>query len=142
MEFIKRFREWILLKEKLDQENIKPPLFKEGEVWWCGIGENIGVEVSGKEQSFSRPVLVFRKLSQHGFVGIPLSTQIKEGTWYVSLSYQGKPIVAHLSQTRFFSTKRIYNKLTTLDDGDFAKTKEAFHGLFCGNSPTKRQERG
>lgn len=45
---MKRFLKWIGLKEKLDSIQIKPPFFKEGEIWWCRIGENIGVEINGK----------------------------------------------------------------------------------------------
>lgn len=135
MNFIKRFQEWITLKEKLRTHDTKPPLFKEGEIWWCGMGENIGVEVSGKNQDFSRPVLVFKKLSKYGFLGIPTSTKIKDGTWYVKIDYQGKNFVVNLSQTKFFSYKRLYNKITTLDSKDFYKTKQAFADLFCSNAP-------
>ena len=42
---IKRFLEWIGLKEKLHKKQAIPPLFKEGEIWWCYVGENIGNEV-------------------------------------------------------------------------------------------------
>jgi hypothetical protein len=41
---IKRFLEWIKLKEKLHSNNYKPPFFKQGEIWWCSFGENIGTE--------------------------------------------------------------------------------------------------
>lgn len=50
------------------------PKITEGEVWWVAIGENVGVEINGKSRYFSRPVIVFRKLSHLGFMGIPLST--------------------------------------------------------------------
>ena len=130
MNFVKSFKEWFSVKEKLDAIDAHPPLFKEGEVWWCAIGENVGVEVSGKDASFSRPVLVFKKLSQYGFIGIPLSTQNKQGTWYVSVIMKEKAVTANLSQIRFFSSKRMYNKLATFDEGDVAKTKQAFTSLF------------
>ena len=38
---IKKFLEWIGLKEKLHKAGNKAPLFKEGEIWWCAIGENV-----------------------------------------------------------------------------------------------------
>jgi len=43
---IKKFLEWIGLKEKLHNHEHIPPLFREGEIWWCYMGENIGVEVN------------------------------------------------------------------------------------------------
>ena len=26
------------------------PAIKEGEIWWCAMGENIGVEINGKNE--------------------------------------------------------------------------------------------
>ena len=85
---VKRFLEWIGLKEKLHNSVHKPPLFKEGEVWWCSFGENIGIEVNGKGGKFSRPAIIFKKLSADGFFAIPLSTQIKSGTWCADYASQ------------------------------------------------------
>lgn len=126
----KNFREWFLVKEKIHTINSKPPLFKEGEVWWCALGENIGVEINGKSRAFSRPVLVFKKMSQQGFIGIPLSTQEKQGTWYTSFVLQDKLTTANLSQLKFFSSKRMYTKIGTLSDQDYKKVKEGFLSLF------------
>lgn len=58
---IKRFLEWIGLKEKLHNTEYIPPLFKEGEIWWCYVGENVGIEANGKGNQFTRPVLIFKK---------------------------------------------------------------------------------
>lgn len=59
----KRFVKWIILKEKL--HNIgRLRTIHEGEIWWCAMGENVGVEINGKHDVFSRPVLVFKKLSR------------------------------------------------------------------------------
>ena len=49
---IKRFFEWIKLKEKLHHKEHKPPLFKEGEMWWSYFGENVGTEMNGKEEGW------------------------------------------------------------------------------------------
>lgn len=60
--FIKNFIDWFQLKIRIDTHEHKPPFFKDGEIWWCSIGENIGGEISGKGTYFRRPVLVLRKL--------------------------------------------------------------------------------
>ena len=93
MNFVKRFLEWIKLKEKLHESEYKIPLFKEGEVWWCALGENVGIEMNGKSKDFTRPVLIFKKLSREGFLGIPMSTKLKEGTWYVHVKQKNNPAV-------------------------------------------------
>ncbi len=126
----KNFIGWITLKSKLDSKNKKPPLFKEGEIWWCSLGENIGVEINGKSKDFTRPVLVFKKLSNQGFLGIPMTTQTKSGNWYVSVRQSGKDAVVNLSQARVLSFKRMYSKIGELDDADCFLVYEAFLKLY------------
>jgi len=132
MNTIKRFIEWIKLKEKLHESNAKLPLFKEGEVWWCAIGENVGIEINGKSQKFSRPVHVFKKLSHDGFLGIPLSTKIKVGTWYVPITHRSVSSVVMMSQIRVISSKRLLEKYGELDQKDIQKIKDGFYNLYLG----------
>jgi len=54
---IKRFLEWIGLKEKLHGAIHKPPFFKEGEIWWCNLGENVGIEANGKGDTIPKQLL-------------------------------------------------------------------------------------
>lgn len=75
--FVKRFLEWIGIKEKLDSNDFRPPLINEGDLWWCAVGENIGVEMSGKGKDFTRPVIVLKKLDRFAFFGIPTTTNAK-----------------------------------------------------------------
>ncbi len=127
---LKRFLEWIGLKEKLHVSNHEPPLFKEGEIWWCATGENIGVEVNGKGEAFSRPVYIYKKLSRNGFLGIPLSTATKIGSWYVEISFQEKKTIANLAQCRVMSCLRMYEKMGYLDKDDILKIKSGFIRLY------------
>ncbi len=106
------------------------PLFKEGEIWWCMVGENVGIEMGGKGDFFTRPILIFKKLSKDGFLGIPMSTQDKSGTWYVKVKQSGENVTVVLSQTKVFSSRRLYAKIGELDDVDCAKVGDAFFKLF------------
>lgn len=126
----KKFLEWIGLKEKIHETSKGPKLFKEGDIWWCALGENIGIEINGKGQMFSRPVLVYRKLSRDGFMAIPLSTKIKEGTWYIKIDFQGKCHTLNIAQSRVISSSRMYNKIGELNEGDFKKVKDGFLRLY------------
>ena len=56
----KHFKEWIKVKETKHFENV-PRTIREGEVWWCAIGENVGIEINGKSETFARPVLILKK---------------------------------------------------------------------------------
>ena len=48
----KRFEEWFELKESHTTGRV--PDTREGEVWWCAVGENVGVEINGKSKTFAR----------------------------------------------------------------------------------------
>ena len=126
---IKRFSEWITLKEKIHTKE-RIPRIKEGEVWWLAIGENVGIEINGKSEYFSRPVLVFKKLSYLGFMGIPLSTQKHEGSWYVNFRFQDKNICAALAQARTLSTARLYTRLGQIAEDDMEIIKKGFQKLY------------
>lgn len=123
---IKRFLEWIGLKERLYNQEHRPPLFKEGEIWWCYLGENIGTEVNGKGTQFTRPVLIFRKYDRLSFFAIPLTTKNKSGTWYCSFKHGGKLQTAQLAQGRVVSYKRFKERIGKIDSVDYKKIKEAF----------------
>ncbi len=126
----KRFDEWNGRKKKMHM-SAHMPRISEGEVYWCGFGENVGVEINGKNKLFSRPVLIYKKLSREGFLGIPLSTQLHDGSWYVSFRFQEKQQVAVLSQVRVFSVFRLYGKIGQLDDTDMERIRQGFYELYC-----------
>lgn len=125
----KHFDEWNKVK-KNTHDSTRLPAIKEGEIWWCAIGENIGVEINGKSGFFSRPVLVFKKLSRFGFMGIPLTSQQHKGDWYVPFVFQNKISIAVLSQMRNFSVLRLYRRMGTLPESDFGLVVEGFDRLY------------
>lgn len=111
----------ILLKDK-------PPrrLFKEGDIWWCSIGMNIGVEIFGKGKNFARPIIVFKKFDVNSFLGIPLTTQPKSGIWYVPFTHANKKQYAILSQIRTLDSRRLRDKIGSLPESSFEEIKKAF----------------
>ena len=127
--FIKDFDGWISLKKNMDFL-AKTPTINEGEIWWCGIGANVGVEIDGKSQRFSRPVLILKKMSKFGFMGIPLTSQKHEGSWYVEFEFLGKKEYAALCQARTMSVSRLYGIMGTIPMSDLRRVKDGFHRLF------------
>lgn len=123
--FAKRFAEWVGIKHKIDANDYRPPFVKEGDLWWCAVGENVGIETSGKGQHFTRPVIVLKKFGRLAFLGIPATTKMRGGTWYVPIKQRGVEQVAMLMQIRTFSYKRLDRKMGELDDADFKRVKEA-----------------
>ena len=64
------FENWHKLKQDIHSSKSRIH-FRQGEIWFVSIGQNIGYEVFGKGEQFLRPVLVFRKINKSTFLSIP-----------------------------------------------------------------------
>ncbi|OGF62105.1 hypothetical protein A2926_03430 [Candidatus Giovannonibacteria bacterium RIFCSPLOWO2_01_FULL_44_40] len=127
---VKRFLEWIKLKEKLHKIASDPPLVKERDLWWVSFGENIGSEINGKSQLFSRPGIILKKLSREFYLVAPTTSQKKEGSWYVEITQEGKFMYVCLHQIRAVDYRRLSSRLGQIDSNDFDKVKAAFLRLY------------
>lgn len=95
---------------RLDERLGDPPTFNEREVWWCQLGVNIGYEMYGKGEGFTRPVLVLWKHSNRMFLGVPLSTTEPKIKKHVPIKVNGKRGIARLDQMRTFDSRRLVAK--------------------------------
>ncbi len=127
---LKRFLEWIGLKEKLDAKQSKVPHVSQGQIWWASLGENVGFEINGKSKDFTRPVIIYRKLSRGFYFVIPVTSQSKSGTWYVTFRQRGKSMAACLHQARALDYRRLHTVLGCVDDYDFCAIKDGFLSLY------------
>ena len=101
-----KFDDWNRLKKKLNKKK-EIINFYQGNIYFMSIGKNIGHEVYGKDELFLRPVLVYKKLTKNTFLGIPLTSQKKEGSFFFQFSYKkNKTSVAMLHQMRVFDIRR------------------------------------
>lgn len=111
-------------KKKLVNSSEKRPMFKERDVWWCGLGANIGHEEDGKGVNFTRPVLIVKKFNQQIFLGLPLSTQVKESYFYHKVHFNGIEQCVLLSHMRLLDAKRLKDKMGGLYAHEFVQIKE------------------
>jgi len=112
--------EWSSRKAVLQNRKSKI-IFKQGDIWWCSIGQNLGEELFGKGDKFTRPVLIYKKFTSNSFLAIPLTKQEKRGSWYTEISMHGERRWVILNQARIMDKKRLTNRLGTLDDIDYKK---------------------
>ncbi len=120
------FDEWNDVKQEVD--NKKQIIgFRERDILFLSIGQNVGFEVYGKGDEFLRPVLVLKKFSRFSFFGIPLSTRFKEGRFYFNFNYK-KDIVstALLTQAKIFDVKRAKYRSGKINKNDFDKLVKKF----------------
>ncbi len=116
----KHFEIWMPQKQKIHETGRKWQ-FREKEIWWMAIGENVGTEINGKGNNFLRPILVVRKYGPKGFFGIPLSSQVHQGLWYADFETNGRKQCALLSQAGSFCSYRLYNFIAKISEEDFNK---------------------
>jgi mRNA interferase MazF len=114
----------------------KKVLFKEGEIWWCSIGMNVGVEVYGKGRKFERPVLIYKKLDGNSFLALPLTSKIKKGTWYIGIDSGGVNGSVLLAQARALDARRLIKKIGTLGVEDFENVQSHFLQLYGQDAPS------
>ncbi len=126
----KDFYGWIGVKSDLHFAGVFRNV-KEGDIWWCSMGENVGVEINGKQELFLRPVLVLRKLSKFGFMGVPLTSQPHEGLWYTMFEFKHKKQYAVLAQARVLSVYRLCRKMGSVPDSDLLLIRDGFRKLYC-----------
>lgn len=128
---IKKFIDWIGLKRRLHELPAKQvPLFKEGQIWWCCISENVGTEENGKGRDFTRPVIIYRKFDRYSFSAIPLTSKMRTGSWYITFNFKNVNQTAILNQTRVLSAKRLRYLIGTLPAHDFDTIKAGFGRLY------------
>ncbi|MCX6719082.1 MAG: type II toxin-antitoxin system PemK/MazF family toxin [Candidatus Taylorbacteria bacterium] len=118
-EIIYRHIDWMKLKSKIDLfEAIHFP--RKKEIWWISFGQNVGVEINGKNNRFERPALVLKVFNADSFLVAPITSKIKSGQYLFGfMSPSGEKQTVNLSQFRTVSVKRFIRKIGVITDSDF-----------------------
>jgi mRNA-degrading endonuclease toxin of MazEF toxin-antitoxin module len=123
----KNFEDWNELKKQVN-DGLLLPLHHEREIWWAHLGVNVGYEQDGTGPSYERPVLIMRGFSTHMCVCVvvPVTTSKKRTRFYISATIaKGKQAAAIVSQIRLIDTRRLINKVGTLDRAIFNPIRRA-----------------
>lgn len=120
----KNFDNWNLFKKDLDSVNHFRG-FGEREIWWCHFGINVGDEQNGKNEEFTRPVLILKKFNNSVFLGLPLTTTRKKHPLYHPIIAKGREGSVILSQIKLLSVKRLKNnsKIMKISESVFNEIK-------------------
>lgn len=109
--------------------------YREGEVWYASVGINLGTEICGKNENFSRPVLILKKFGKN-FICLPLtSVKPKNVNFYEDISYfdQFKEIYTEsyvlLTIPKSFDIIRLVRRIRRLKDFKFEEIKNRFKSL-------------
>lgn len=128
----KDFDGWIVIKKKIHfKASIRT--IKDGEIWWCKIGENVGKEICGKGKDFLRPILIVKKLSKYNFIGVPLTSKKHEGDWYIRFTFKNKEEYAVVAQVENVSVYRLHYKMGEVPQSDLDAVWGGLRNLFRQN---------
>lgn len=98
---MKDYKNWHNLKIDIEN-NGQEKKFRDREIWWCSLGENIGFEEDGKHDNFERPVLVLRKFNSGMFFGLPLTSKKKENMFHSKFIHKFKNEKNEIEEKRIF----------------------------------------
>ena len=132
--FLNRFDEWNEVKQKT-HNTFRQVGFKQRDIFWLRAGQNIGSEEYGKGNEFQRPVLIVKKLTNNLFVGIPLTSKLKDNSNYFHvISYKSKKKYiensAMILQLKTFDKKRLMGKIGVLNQNQFKIVLEKITQMF------------
>ncbi len=122
------FNNWSIKKQKIDIKKTTPYI-KERDIYWCSIGINIGDEENGKSELFARPVLIFKKFSANLFWGIPLSSKLKDNSYYLQINFKDSVNSIMVSHLRLYDAKRLNMRMGRLSKNEYAKVVQTIINL-------------
>lgn len=125
---LKDFTKWFKGKTNVHNEKARP-FFHEGEVWSATLGANIGFEQDGRGEQYLRPIVVIKKFNKEICWGVPLTKNQKRGPYYFSFVLNGETSTAILSQIRLVDAKRLFYRIGTVTETDFAEMKKRLKAL-------------
>lgn len=128
------------MKISLENGEAVLPHFNEGEIWWCSLGENVGTEINGKGLHFTRPMVILIKLDEKSFIGVPLTSKIKKGSWYFPMP-QNENGTAIMAQARYVDYKRMDKMISTMDWREFERLRASFVMLLYHNKSPAHHKR-
>lgn len=128
----KDFRKWHVLKGAVQNE--RPRLyFKEREIWFCHLGENVGYEQDGRGSEFLRPIVIIKKFNNELFWSVPLTKHIKqEHPYYFVFSFRAeRQSSAILSQLRLLDARRLKYRAGYISGETFEHLKKQIRRLLA-----------
>lgn len=115
------FLAWAKIAKEVEKRD-RPEMLKAGVVYWCNYSVNIGSELVGKGEGFSRPILVLALLNERLALVVPLTSQPRVGANYIEVMINGRLEYLVLTQMRAMDSRRVTRFIDELD-------METFNGI-------------
>ena len=128
--YFKDFDKWNNVKKRIHADERKVSI-RAGEIRWVSCGVNVGSEIDGKGESFTRPALIAHVVGSVLALVIPLSTRIKDVAGYVPFEFQGKQVSICVHQMRIISQRRILARKGRISDRRLKQVKADIKKFFA-----------
>ena len=126
----KDFRLWFELKPKINEIELLPDFhIHEGEIWWCSLGENVGIETNGKGDFSLRPVLILKVFNKEHLWIVPLTKNLSVDKFHIPIASFSQNSLVVVSQLRTVSSRRLYRLIQKINDKDLYVVKKALSSL-------------
>ncbi|HRZ30319.1 MAG TPA: type II toxin-antitoxin system PemK/MazF family toxin [Candidatus Paceibacterota bacterium] len=131
-ELVKIFVDWTKLKIRIHSMEVESVIYpKKREIWWASLGQNIGVEINGKNDNYERPVLIVKVFNEKSILVAPISSTKKTDKYLIEfISNEGNRNVVNISQLKMLSSKRLLRLVGEMGDQDFSKVKDNLRKFF------------
>lgn len=117
------FDRWNNVQKHLEAKG-EPYHVKAGEIYWVGLGKNLGTEMDGKGQRYARPMIVIKPVNRNAFIGVPLTSRVHYWPGFMRLQFGDQEEFAVLMQVRICSAKRLYNRMGRLSHATLYAIKQ------------------
>ena len=121
--YFKAFDKWNEVKKQINDQNSKTHI-RAGEIRWVSFGVNVGSEIDGKGESFTRPGLILHVIGSHLAFVAPLSTKVKEVAGYLPFNWKGTTTALCIHQIRIISQKRILSRKGRISEDKLKDIKQ------------------
>jgi mRNA interferase MazF len=131
-----KYLDWAKLKFHVNAR--KKSIFpKRKEIWWASLGQNVGVEINGKNSQFERPVLVLKVFNPHSYLVAPITTNTRKGEYiYLFNSSLDEPRAVNVAQLRTISSKRFLRMLEVMSDENFDQIISTIQDFLKSGNPS------
>ena len=127
--YIKDFENWNFAKQRIDKKE-KQINIRAGEIRWIIFGVNVGSEIDGKGDSFTRPGLIINVVGSSVALVIPMSTKIKDAAGYIQMEWKQRLVSLCIHQSRIVSQKRILRRMGRISESKLKIYKDEMKKFF------------
>ena len=121
--YTKDFDSWNPVKKGINEKE-KSHKVRAGEMRWCSLGVNVGSEIDGKGNTFTRPVIIISIAGPDLAFVVPCSTKLHERAGYIQIQLKNKKVSACVHQVKIVSTKRIYDRIQRISKNQIKDLKD------------------